>query len=83
MRPQKPDRWERIVEDLEFIRDCGGKDIFVCESAAVLKLLRKEHAWVRRMIKAQYKHGVSPGSVNFGYNQAVEFFLDQLKRRAQ
>lgn len=51
MKPRKPDRFERMVEDLEFFRDCGGKDTPVCASADVLNLLRNEHAWMRRMVK--------------------------------
>lgn len=79
MRPQKPDRWERIASENSLGK--GENKFFYARDLAYY--LRKEHAWVRRMIKAQYKHGVSPGSVNFGYNQAVEFFLDQLKWRAK
>lgn len=51
MKTRKLDRFERIVEDLEFLRDCGGKDIPVCASADVLNLLLNEHAWMRRMVK--------------------------------
>lgn len=70
MKPKKPDRFERMVSK----RPCG------YNHEAVIAILRKEHAWMRRMIKKQYKYDAPPGSVNFGYNQAVEFFLEQLSQ---
>ena len=53
MTQRQPDRFEKAVEDLEFIRDCAGKPTPVCESADVLKLLRQEHAWMRRMVETR------------------------------
>lgn len=87
MTPKKPDRWERVVEDLEFIRDCGGKETPVCESAEVLKLLRKEHAAVVRMVRDLRNYYLtlcdSKACKHRVKAEACELILDQLKRRAK
>lgn len=74
MKLRKPDRFDEIVK-ARMEKDGG----IWSDSAA--DLLRNEHAWMRRMIKKQYKSGADIGSVNYGYNQAVEFFLEQLAQR--
>lgn len=93
MKPTKPDRWERIVEDLEFIRDCGGKDTPLCASADVLDLLRKEHAAVVRMVKKEFSkmeavtldRTNSNGRIVMAHYKALQCrdILDQLTRRAK
>lgn len=52
MRPQKPDRWERIVANQYsnwWCKEVG--DTAKWHNADVVKLLRREHAWVRRMVQ--------------------------------
>ena len=92
MTPKKPDRWERMVEDLEFIRNCGGKETPVCDSADVLILLRKEHAAVVRMVLnhlAKWTDRTGPdidAQEAYGRHcRAVQCqeIIDQLKRRAK
>lgn len=90
MKPKNLDRWERMVEDLEFIRDCGGKETPVCESADVLTLFRKEHAWVRRMVTNYLSKWTDRTGLGIDAQEAYgrhcralqcQEILDQLKRR--
>lgn len=41
MKPRKPDRFERLLDGEKFVM-----------KKEVIKLLRKEHAWMRRMVKS-------------------------------
>jgi hypothetical protein len=50
MKPRKPDRFERAVSRIaKSDEDVGYTDF--CFSCNVVELLRKEHAWMRRMVK--------------------------------
>lgn len=81
MKLKKPDRFVRMVQRRfpNWQKFLKGDPMLSWGQAA--ELLRQEHAWMRRMIKKQYKNGADIGSVNYGYNQAVEFFLEQLDQR--
>lgn len=48
MEPGKPDRFERMVRKEQRHDDWG---IAVVSAEDVIKLLRNEHAWMRRMVK--------------------------------
>ena len=51
MKPRKPDRFERMVlSQFERWRNVVG-DTAQWHSKDVIKLLRKEHAWMKRMVK--------------------------------
>lgn len=53
MKPRKPDRFDQIaVDSVEWHTPSGTPMI---SSYEVAKLLRKEHAWMRRMVKAHLK----------------------------
>lgn len=71
-----PDQWERMVDAKSLP---GG----VLAAEVVVKLLRQEHWWVRRMVKELHQPLAEPGSVNYGYNQAVAFILEKLQERAK
>ena len=78
MTPKKPDRFERKVEK-EYQKWLKGPQVDGWLSIP-LTLLRKEHAWVVRIIKKEFRRSTtyyrSPAMV-------LEEILDQLKRRAQ
>lgn len=49
--PKKPDRFERMVKRItKSDEDVGYQEI--CFPDEVLKLLRAEHAWMRRVVRA-------------------------------
>ncbi len=73
---KKPDRWERMVKETS--EKIGG---FWSDTGA--NLLREEHRWVRSMVKWLHQPLAEPGSVNYGYNQAIAFILEKLKERAK
>ena len=73
MTLKKPDRWERIVDKV-LERD---GTIYHHE---VTDLLRKEHAWVRRMVmklSSNYRDSDSESPACY----LAQDILDQLKRR--
>lgn len=81
--PRKPDRFERQVEDLEFY----GLETRLCESRDVIKLIRKEHAWMRRMIHL-YDRSINgfedkdlDEQFKAGYSHACFDILNQLTQR--
>ena len=51
MKPRKPDRVERMVRQIVKSDEDVGYDAF-CFPNDVIKLLRKEHKWMRRMVKS-------------------------------
>ena len=86
MTPKPPDRWERIVDK---VLERDGR----FSHYGVTDLLRKEHAWVRRMVRAYGQRrlyegralvieGEDPFTSDRKREAALEI-LDQLKRRAQ
>lgn len=74
MKPQKPDRFERIVRKEER-QDHWGIDVVSAED--VIKLFRKEHAWMRRMVKNRIGlYQMSEPTMN-----ALNGILDELDQR--
>lgn len=53
MKPKKPDRFERLVEKIIKSDEDVGYDAF-CFPNDVITILRNEHAWMRRMVRAMY-----------------------------
>lgn len=73
MKPRKLDRFERIVRKEQRHDDWG---IAVVSAEDVIKLLRNEHAWVRRMVRRCLK-----GATDTGYVIACTNILGQLAQR--
>lgn len=73
-RGTNPDRFERMVEKLNF-NDRS-------DAADAVKLLRREHAWMVRMVKREFctEHAASPQKI-IGWNQALECILSLLNKR--
>lgn len=84
---KKPDRWERMVEN-EYSRWLKGQH-YSGWLTIPMKLLRKEHAWVRRMVNAhnQSIQGFTDHELDAdwkrGYKHACLEILNKLKERAQ
>lgn len=70
MKPRKPDRFARMVREEQQRDDWG---IAVVSVEDVIKLLRKEHAWMRRMVRRCLK-----GATDTGYVIACSNILGQL-----
>lgn len=77
MTKKKPDRWERMVEDAALV---NGEDRFL-DAATIVKLLRKEHEAVVRMVKNSVQPYRDSDDESPACYLAVDI-LDQLKRRA-
>ena len=80
---KKPDKWERIANS--FFKNEG--PFYACE---VAQLLRKEHAWVMRMVLREFKvwattspngYASMPASRHERAKQCRDI-LDKLRRRA-
>lgn len=52
---KKPDRFERMVRDrTEYVQLVGGETESVVSPQDAVSLLRREHAWMRRMAQDRY-----------------------------
>ena len=73
--PRKPDRFERLLDGEKFVM-----------TQEVIKLLRKEHRWVERMIRKNrtsidnHRDAFDTAYVD-GYMEACDDFLNMLKQR--
>jgi hypothetical protein len=74
---KKPDRWERTLAKGFPRAEVRPQDLILTTDA--LKLLRQEHAWVRRMVQKtrdfMHEHEFS--------TTGLDDVLDQLKERAK
>lgn len=73
MKPKNPDRWERIVDK---VLERDGR----FSHYGVADLLRKEHAWVRRMVRKVYAWQCEQLADD---EDVIGVILNQLKRRAK
>lgn len=81
MKPRKPDRFERMVlSRFERWRNAVG-DTAQWHSKDVIKLLRREHAWMRRMVRCEMVSGETGTEGDVAYNQACLDILEQLAQR--
>ena len=72
MTSKKKDRFERMVEKLN--QDCDGG----CYPIDVVKLLRNEHAWMRRRVRAIYNFAEEMELSKQGFK---DLLMDQLEQR--
>jgi len=78
MKPRKPDRFERVVlSQFERWRNAVG-DTAQWHSNDVIKLLRNEHAWMRRMTLAMYAIAEEMELSKQGFKDLV---IEQLAQR--
>lgn len=82
MKVRKSDRWERMVGKLETKYKTPGIERVTFTPDAVVKILRKEHRAVVRMVSHNPLYGASSTEWKRGYAQACQDILDQLKKRA-
>lgn len=75
---KQPDRWERTAEHA-----CNDWEAMYLSNQQVVKLLRQEHAWVRRMVKAVSMIKFEEGSFRDGVRLACEEIEHRLKERAR
>jgi hypothetical protein len=83
MTQRKPDRAERLVGKTSFgafdgYGDAAGRCV---TSEYAVKLLRQEHTWFRRMVKADPLFGAKNTEWKQGYTAALEAMLDRLTQR--
>ena len=72
---KRPDRFERMVNNQCGFEDVTGDEFWVSREVAV-GLLRAEHAWMRRMVRAVGKEYTSSD----GQSSAENLMLDILER---
>lgn len=75
MKPGKPDRFERIVNNQCGFECVSGNEFWVSREVAA-ELLRNEHAWMRKMVRRCLK-----GATDTGYVIACSNILGQLTQR--
>jgi len=78
---KQPDRFERAVLAVQRHDDWC---IPVVSADEAMKLLRKEHAWMRRLIKkaaASVENGIEPGAERNGYLMACAELMRELDQR--
>lgn len=88
MTPKKLDRWERMIRKI--VIDGESYDPFIYY-VDVMKLLRKEHAWAVRMVKARLAIWEGRDARGFDTNQygrdcraaQCREILDRLKGRVK
>lgn len=81
MTQKKPDRWERMIDkQLDGYGDVPSEHSWFTRND-VIKLLRKEHQAVKKMVRGlpMYLDG---SGCNQGHFVSVKDILDQLKKRA-
>ena len=74
-------RFARVVEEASEYGFSG--DAFAVSQLEARKLLQREHAAVRRKVKAMRKDGAEFGSENYGYNKACADLLAWLDERGR
>lgn len=77
MEPGKPDRFERMVRKEQRHDDWG---IAVVSAEDVIKLLRNEHAWMRRMVHEEAKKALDDMPF-MGDGDVIENILKRLDQR--
>jgi len=81
--PRKPDRWERVVKKYGE-RGMPDYDNHVLADHEAISLLRKEHAWITRMVKDRKAttntYATKTGWWD-GYDAACKDILNQLAQR--
>lgn len=75
-RPKQPDRFERMVCAVQ--RDSTVEQISRVEA---MKLLRREHAWMVRMIKRMLKEERASGTMFAGPGLMLEEIIRKLEQR--
>lgn len=84
MKLRKPDRVERMVlSRFERWRNAVG-DTAQWHSKDVIKLLRREHAWMMRMVQKRQRYRLEDGVMfpsNDGAWVMVDLIIDELEKR--
>lgn len=77
--PRTPDRFARMMKKWDFFPDSPMKPMMPCEVAA--DLLRKEHAWMRGIVRRAYKATSDNTATYRGARIAYASILAQLTQR--
>lgn len=79
--PRKPDRFERMVnQNFGVIVSTNPENAQYMYREDAVKLLRKEHAWVRRMVQSAYTIAEEMGLSKRGLKDLI---VEQLTDRAK